>query len=456
MKAIFKKAKDSDFNELYKLQAISFQGSIDILSSKGISISLPNPELLKQRYPDMDFFKLIDDHGIIGGAYTKKLDAVTCEIYRIFVSPQKQMQGFGSMILSNIIEAYPECTDFVLDTPTLLDNNLRFYKKNCFTCRQVKQVSNYELQHLVRTVNRNAVTGLKPSDGGLHLGHFVGNISPLIRFQDIYNCSFMFADWQVLNSNIAYYDKKHLDSNMSLILKQIFALGVKPNKLKILMESKDKALMLEEFVWLSDFITDSRVYRLPAIGHTKDQERTVKMSLMSYPLLQALDCIITKADVVFSNIDNKACIELINELFKKVEKKGLKDYKPIKLITGKVDMLIGIDGQKMSKAKGNCISFLDTEDEIRKKINKMYTDSSRISADTPGQVDNNIVFKYLKVFASETDYDNLSREYLNGTISDARTKEILLDLILTIFDEYRKSFEEISDSDVEQFLGEYK
>lgn len=450
---IFKKAKEAEWGDLHDLQICAFN-TLDMQSKM---ITLLSPTELKHKYFNMEFFKVIENNILVGGAFLRKLNDVTCEIFRIFILPAKQNLGYGSMLISKIIEEYPECTEFVVNTPCILGKNINFYKKNHFISQDVifDKSHKIKLQSFIRKVNRNAVTGLKPSDGGLHLGHYIGNISPLVKYQDIYTCYFMFADWQVLNSDIAYYDKERLLNNMRLMLKQMLALGVKPNKLKLLVESQDKTIMFEEFIWLSDFLTNSRIYRLPTIRHVKEQDKNVKLSLMCYPILQALDCIISKADVVFSNIDNKACVELINELFRKIENNGIKDYKPIKLITGKVDMLIGIDGQKMSKAKKNCILFTDSNEDLQRKVNSMYT-CNRISSDAPGILDDNVVFKYLEVFASKELYAELSSKYINGKVSDAYTKEVLIDILINMFTNYRIAFDGISDYEINEILNMYK
>ena len=58
---------------------------------------------------------------------------------------------------------------------------------------------------------------MKPSSGGLHLGHYIGNIQPLIKYQDEYECYFIFADLQVLNSE----NEAYIDDNILLMLKQM-------------------------------------------------------------------------------------------------------------------------------------------------------------------------------------------------------------------------------------------
>lgn len=452
MEIIFKKATQSDFVRLNEMQQEAFSLNFSMLAQQDKKIVLSSPFELRKKYANMEFFKLIDNGEILGGAYVRKINETTCEIYRIFIDKEKQRQGFGKKIINGIFDNFLECTQFVLVTPIALINNVLFYESCGFVKDGIKKDGDLELQILKKVIVRTATTGLKPSNGGLHLGHWVGNIEPLLRHQNNYKCSFILADLQVRNSNRDYFIPEYLHKNMHLMLKQIFALGVDPHKVVVIKESRYKQAMLENFIWLSDFISNNRIYRLPFIKHIMQTEKSLKMSVMMYPILQALDFIITNPDIVFSNIDNKACIEFINDLFRKISNAGYNIPKPVKLITGKVEMLVGTNGKKMSKTNGNCIFFNDTNEDIRRKVNSMYTDCARVSPLVPGNLENNIVFKYLEVFSPQNEFVDLSDKYKCGKISDKETKEILITLIINMLDKYRDAFESIDDKEIDCYL----
>lgn len=451
MTVIYKKAKISDFAEIYFLQKKAFSPYIRFSCYDSL---ITTPESLIERKSGMEVFKLIANNSLVGAAYICKLDKFTCEIYRIFIDPDKQKLGYGSLFLNEIINANCECTDFVVDTPIDILSNIQFYLNNGFLKSGVKESKGLTLQHFSKKVQRFALTGLKPSNGGIHLGHWVGNIEPLIAYQKTYSSTFLFADLQVMNSNLEYYKKEHLFDNMHFMLKQMIALGVDPNRVNVILESKAKLSMLEEFVFISDFITDTKLYHVPYLNHVKGIDGAIKMSILNYPILQAMDCILANADVAFSNIDNKVCFEVINDLFKRINNTGLRSYKQFKLITGKVEQLIGFDGEKMSKSNGNCIFMTDSDEELAKKINKMYTDPNRQSADAPGCIDNNIVFKYLRVFATPEVYNSMAEQYSKGQLGDAETKKILLEVLIKFFIPYREKFLETSDKFVDDILNQ--
>ena len=89
--------------------------------------------------------------------------------------------------------------------------------------------------------------------------------------------------------------------------------------------------------------------------------------------------------------------------------------------------LIGLDGQaKMSKSIGNCIYISDTEEEVTRKVNGMYTDPSRLRASDPGRVEGNPVFVYHDAFNSNlAEVADLKERYKNGKVGDVEVKEKL-------------------------------
>ena len=283
-----------------------------------------------------------------------------------------------------------------------------------------------------------AITCLKPSSGGLHLGHYIGNIQPLIKYQDEYECYFIFADLQVLNSE----NEAYIDDNILLMLKQMIALGVDPYKVHFYRESALKKDKLQEFMFLSDYVTNSRINRMPVF---KAQKNPPKMSMYVFPILQIMDFYITEAAVAFSNIDNKSAVELTNEVFNKINREYGRTLPHVELIHGTVEMLVGFDGQKMSKAKNNCIYFTDSLEQLSKKVNKMYTDPNHIKANDPGDISDNVVFKYLKAFVSEDEYRYISTQYINGNLGDKQSKQILLDVLWSFIDRYQQTYDEFRD-----------
>lgn len=289
-----------------------------------------------------------------------------------------------------------------------------------------------------------AVTSLRPSDGGLHLGHYIGNIKPLIDNQYVYDCTFIFADLQCQNASEA-----ELDSNIDLMLRQMICLGVDVNRVKFIKESTLKKDRLDVFLDISRHLTSSRIKRLPMIKSAE----SLPMSFFVFPIFQIMDIYLTDSSIAFSNTDNKAVIELTNEVFKKINKERNASLPHVELIHGKVDVLVGFDGKKMSKKNQNCINFLDSEKDIRKKVNKMYTDPNRIHADDAGNIAGNIVFKYLDAFFDCDSVKEYERMYSLGKIGDAQIKTVLSDYLCKLIIQNQFKVEENKKSKVLDFVN---
>lgn len=396
-------------------------------------------------------FDVVNDGDLIGNL-ALIVSSNTCEIIDFRCAEKIDSVVCFSAIVEELIFEFPEITSICVNKNNLCNEDFfSFSKSNIF----IELNNKYILQN-----KRIAVTALKPSDGGLHLGHYFGNIKPLLDRQDLYHCVFVFADLQLLNTDKKYYTAANRINNIKLMLRQLLALGVNPQKTKIILESQLKAQALSEFITLSDFATDARIYRNPYIKAERSSSggtpKPMKMSVLNYPIMEALDFYLTNADVMFSNMDNKACVEFTNELFQKMYSAGLMPRKKVKLIHGLYDYLPGIDGKKMSKGNNNAIFFTDTCNDIRKKVNKMYTDPNRISADIPGNTEKNVVFQFLRLFLSPEAFPKIQSDYEKGKVKDTDTKELLATHLCEFISSTQKTALEIDDKTINNIIGDVK
>ena len=115
-------------------------------------------------------------------------------------------------------------------------------------------------------------------------------------------------------------------------------------------------------------------------------------------------------------------------------------------MVGQIGRLPGVDGKlKMSKSLGNAIFLGDTTDEIRRKVNLMYTDPKHIHVSDKGKVEGNVVFMYLDVFdPNKAEVEELKKQYKKGGLGDVVLKKRLAHLINEQFAEVRERREELS------------
>ena len=115
---------------------------------------------------------------------------------------------------------------------------------------------------------------------------------------------------------------------------------------------------------------------------------------LMYPVHQAADITVVKADLVPVGEDQLPMIEQAHEIvraFNRIYK--VQVLVEPQIICLSVPRLAGIDGKaKMSKSLGNAIFLSDSADEVAKKVMKMYTDPDHIRVSDPGKVEGNVVF----------------------------------------------------------------
>lgn len=438
-----KRVSDDKF-PLYKLEKIQFDAfsKYDIPNFNYNDLSSPN--VLYKR-DNFDLLLIYNFDLLIGFVTIKKIDLGVYELHRLCIKPEFQNKGIGGLAIKKIEEYCIDAYKIELVTPKVLKRNIHFYEKHGFKIVDEIHENGISFFKFEKKYTKIAVDGIKPSNDGLHLGHYIGDVESIIKFQDKYKCYVVFADLQLLNINSNYMSDKLIKENLHLIIKQMIALGVDFNKVTPVLESNIKKDKLKEFIVLSDQISDRRIQRMPLMKNEIKNGKPIKMSMLNYPILQALDLYVLDADIAFSNIDNKSCIEVVNEIFKNLSKKH------VKLLTGREPMLVGFDGTKMSKSKNNCIFLNDDENKLWDKINKMYTDDGRIKINSIGHIEKNVVFKYLKLF-DPLEYDDYVDKYQNGCISDLETKKHLFTVMKKFYDNYNNNFASIDDTKVEYIL----
>ena len=125
-------------------------------------------------------------------------------------------------------------------------------------------------------------------------------------------------------------------------------------------------------------------------------------AFLGYPVLQAADILLYKADAVPIGEDQLPHLELCREIarrFNSIYKKEV--FNDCRAILTETPRLLGLDNRKMSKSYGNTINLSDSEKEVEKKVVSMITDPKRIRKTDPGHPEECNVYSYYQVFAPQ-------------------------------------------------------
>jgi len=244
-------------------------------------------------------------------------------------------------------------------------------------------------------------SAMRPT-GKLHLGHLVGALENWIKLQDEYNCIFGIVDWHALMGE--YERSEGIQENIVDMAVDWIACGLDPSKSIIFVQSQVPE-HLELFMILSCMTPLGWLERNPTY---KEQLREIKArdlqtyGFLGYPVLQAADILLYKANAVPIGEDQLPHIELTREIARRFNHLYKTELFPdCKAILTKTPRLLGVDNRKMSKSYDNAINLADSPEIIKKKIQGMFTDPKRIKLTDPGHPNVCNVYSYYEVFAPD-------------------------------------------------------
>lgn len=240
--------------------------------------------------------------------------------------------------------------------------------------------------------------------GKLHLGNYVGALQNWVGMQDAYECFFCVVDWHALTTD--YADTSRVKENSLEVAFDWLAAGLDPEKSVLFLQSHVPA-HAELHLLLSMITPLSWLERVPTYKEQRENIRDKDLGtygFLGYPLLQAADILVYKADCVPVGEDQAAHVELTREIGRRFNsfyggEKGVFP-EPQTLLTP-AKKLPGTDGRKMSKSYGNTIMLADPESVVRQKLKTMVTDPARIRRSDPGNPDVCPVGDLHKLFSSK-------------------------------------------------------
>ena len=307
------------------------------------------------------------------------------------------------------------------------------------------------------------LTGDRPT-GRLHLGHYVGSLKRRVEIQNRGECDKMYvmiADAQALTDNADDINK--VRRHISEVALDYLACGLNPQKITIFIQSQIPELCELSFYYMN-LVTVSRLQRNPTVKNEiqmRNFKQSIPVGFFTYPISQTADITAFKANIVPVGEDQLPMLEQAREIVRSFNTL----YKPVLVEPTAVlpqnsicSRLPGLDGAaKMSKSLGNCIYLSDSADEIKKKIQSMFTDPTHLRVDDPGHTENNPVFTYLSAFCKDEHFaafwpeyqnlDELKAHYERGGLGDSKVKKFLNEILQAELRPIREKREELA-SDV--------
>ena len=220
------------------------------------------------------------------------------------------------------------------------------------------------------------LTGDRPT-GRLHLGHYFGTLRNRVRLQDLGAEVFvLIADYQVLTDREV---AEHLDEYVTGLLLDYLAIGLDPARTVMFAHSAVPALNQLLLPFLS-LVSVPELNRNPTVKDEIAHSRQSAVSglMLTYPVHQAADILFCKANLVPVGQDQLPHLEITRVIARRFNDRfGLPVFPVPDALLSAAPLLLGTDGTKMSKSRGNTVPLSATADETARLIRGAQTDSER-------------------------------------------------------------------------------
>jgi tryptophanyl-tRNA synthetase len=277
---------------------------------------------------------------------------------------------------------------------------------------------------------KRILSGMRPT-GPLHLGNLHGALANWKEMQEDYECFFFIADWHALTSD--YDMTAPIQDYIVDIFIDWLSVGLSPDKCTMFVQSHIKE-HAELFLLLSMITPLPWLERNPTYKEQISQLKNKDLStfgFLGYPVLQAADIIIYKANGVPVGIDQAPHVELTREIARRFNH-FYGDIFPIpETILTKTPKILGIDRRKMSKSYDNAIFLSDSPEEVRNKVSQMITDPQRARRADPGNPDVCNVFSFHRMYSDRDTVERVDRECRSAEIGCVECKKMMAENLIS-------------------------
>ncbi len=288
-------------------------------------------------------------------------------------------------------------------------------------------------------------SGIRPS-GKIHLGNYLGAIKNWIDLQDMPdNASVIFGlmDYHAITTP---YDPKTFRVQVLETAAEYLATGINPKKSVLMRQSH--VPQHTELAWLFNTITPvSWLERLPTYKEKLDQVggKYNHIGILDYPVLMAADILVYKSNLVPVGDDQKAHIDLANEIAKKFNSMFGETFERIKapVFEGARIMSLQDVGKKMSKTGDAGIALTDSPDDIRTKVKRAVTDSGSEIKNDPQEKP--AIANLLGIYhlLAQVSIPILEEQYAGKTYSEF--KNDLAEVIVEYLRPFREQYTELTN-----------
>ena len=285
------------------------------------------------------------------------------------------------------------------------------------------------------------LTGVQ-STGTPHLGNILGAIIPAIELSKKHSDSFLFiAD---LHSLTQIKNSTELKQNTYSTAATWLSFGLNPKK-TVFYKQSDIPITTELAWILSSYFPYQRLTLAHSFKDKSNDLKNVNTALFTYPMLMAADILLYDANYVPVGKDQMQHLEITRNVASKFNNlHGDTLIIPEAIVNEDTKLIIGSDGQKMSKSKNNIINIFLPNNKLKKQIMSIKTDS--LSVESPKNPDTCNVFKLYSLIGKEEDVKQMKEKYENGGYGYGEAKKELFQLIIQTYSKQREKYNYLMDN----------
>ncbi len=271
---------------------------------------------------------------------------------------------------------------------------------------------------------KRILSGMRPT-GRIHLGHLHGALLNWKKLQEEYKCFYFIADWHALTSE---YEHPEIirETTYDIVIDWI-SVGLDPEVSTFFIQSQLKEhselhlifSMITPLPWLERNPTYKE--QLQELTH----KNVYTYGFLGYPVLQAADILMYKANGVPVGEDQAPHVELTREIARRFNHLYGEVFPIPEVILTPTAKILGMDRRKMSKSYDNAIFISDTEEEIENKVGQMITDPQRARIKDPGNPDICNVFFFHEIYTDSETVKNISTNCRSADIGCVDCKKLM-------------------------------
>jgi tryptophanyl-tRNA synthetase len=285
-------------------------------------------------------------------------------------------------------------------------------------------------------------SGIQPS-GELHIGNYLGAVKNWVALQHTAESIFCIVDYHAI---IGAYEPDQLRQRRRDMALGLLASGIDPNVASLFVQSDVPEHT--ELAWIFNTVTPlGELERQTQFKDKSQRMESVNAGLLNYPILQAADIMLYRADHIPVGEDQLQHLELSRVIARRwnaqfaAEDEFFPEPKPLLTPTRRI---MGLDGQsKMSKSTGNTIGLMETREEIWAKLRPAVTDPKRIKRTDPGTPEVCNIYHLHRAFSPPPTVEHVAVQCSTAGWGCIDCKKVLLESMETELVPIRSRAEEL-------------